>query len=77
MVNASGGTGKTLLLNSIISFLKLQFKNVIVVSSSDVAAILLIDAATPHSTFKIPLDISNVNMQRSLRIKVSYKHIRS
>ena len=74
MVDASGGTGKTFLLNAIISFLKLQGKKVIVVASSGVAATLLIDGATAHSTFKIPLDITststcNVSVETALARK--------
>lgn len=54
-----GGTRKTFLLNSIISFLKLQERKVIAVALCCVAATLLHNSATPYSSFKIPLDITD------------------
>lgn len=61
MLYASGGTVNTFLLNSIISFLKIQKIKAIVVASSEVAATLLIHGATAHFTFKIPLDITETS----------------
>ena len=71
MVDASGGTGKTFLLNAMSSSRNLQGKSVIVVASSRVAAALLIDDVTANSTFKTPSNITaastcNVSMETSL-----------
>lgn len=54
MIDASGGPERC--FNFIISFLILQRKNVIVVSSSIVVARLLIDGPSAHSTFKIKIE---------------------
>lgn len=54
MINASGGTGEAVLINSLISSLNIQKKTFIVGSSSVVAATLVIDGTTAHSTLKIP-----------------------
>lgn len=59
-VQCKWGRGKTLLLNTLISFLILQCKKVIDDLSSLIAATLVIDGAT-HFTFKIPFDITEMS----------------
>ena len=55
-VNASGGTGKTYTLNSIILKCASVDKKVTACASSGIASILLKGGSTLHSRFKIPLD---------------------
>lgn len=58
-VDAPGGTGKTFMLNVIIkSMLSADFK-VLAVAHTGVAATLLHNGRTAHSTFKLPLHIGD------------------
>jgi hypothetical protein len=57
-LDGPGGTGKTFLLNTIIDWAMLNGVASIVCASSGVAALLLNNGQTAHSTFKIPIDVS-------------------
>ncbi|KIJ11385.1 hypothetical protein PAXINDRAFT_84547, partial [Paxillus involutus ATCC 200175] len=54
-VHGPGGTGKTLLYNTLCCALCGQGKVVLCVASSGIASLLLIGGHTAHSHFKIPL----------------------
>jgi hypothetical protein len=58
-VSGYGGTGKTYLWSSIMTFLRAQRKIVLAVASSGVASLLLPGGRTAHSRFKIPCDLDN------------------
>ena len=51
-----GGTGKTMLQNTVLRRVQNNSKVAIAVASSGIAAILLQGARTAHSCFKIPLN---------------------
>lgn len=55
-LNGPGGTGKTMLQNTVMTKLRSQQRVVLAVASSSIAATLLEDGRTAHSRFKIPLD---------------------
>ncbi|XP_026451721.1 uncharacterized protein LOC113352060 [Papaver somniferum] len=57
-VCGSGGTGKTYLWRTIISYLRAQGKIVLAVASSGIASLLLPGGRTAHSRFKIPLRLN-------------------
>ena len=59
-LDAPGGTGKTFLTNLILAKIRLQRKLCIAVASSGIAATLLSGGRTAHSTFKLPLNIVNL-----------------
>lgn len=61
-VDGPGGTGKTFLINHIISTLSRNGKKVIPVASSGIAALLLKNGRTAHSKFKIPLELDNASI---------------
>ena len=52
-----GGTGKTFLWNTLFSSVRNKGKIALAAASSGIAALLLPAGRTPHSRFKIPLDI--------------------
>ena len=58
-IDAPGGTGKTFLLNLLLT--KVRSRNLIAlaVASSGIAATLLKGGKTAHTTFKLPLDLVN------------------
>lgn len=56
-IHGPGGTGKTFLYNLIAKTIRSSGEIVFCTASSGVAAILLHDGATAHSTFKIPLQL--------------------
>jgi hypothetical protein len=57
-----GGTGKTFLWNTIISYLRAQRKIVLTVASSGVASLLLPNGRTAHSRFRIPIDVDELSI---------------
>ncbi|KAG2544672.1 hypothetical protein PVAP13_9KG177801 [Panicum virgatum] len=52
-----GGTGKTFLWNTLLNSIRSQGKIALAVASSGISALLLPGGRTPHSRFRIPLDI--------------------
>ncbi|CAN1800456.1 ATP-dependent DNA helicase PIF1 [Linum perenne] len=56
-----GGTGKTYLYNAIISTIRSRGGRAIVVASSGIAAMLLPNATTAHSQFKIPIEVHHTS----------------
>lgn len=56
-IDGPGGTGKTYILNTIITFLHSVRKKVVVVASTGVAALLLDGGETAHSGLGIPLEL--------------------
>ena len=56
-IDGPGGTGKSFLYNTLIAHILEQQKEVIVVASSGIAALILHGGRTAHSAFKIPLKI--------------------
>jgi hypothetical protein len=57
-----GGTGKIFLWTTLLNFIRGQGKITLVVASSGIVALLLPGGRTPHSCFKIPLDIKQNSM---------------
>ena len=57
ILDASGGTGKTFLINLILSQLQSEGKIALATASGGIAATLLTGGCTLHSTFKIPPDL--------------------
>ncbi|OWZ09495.1 Helitron helicase [Phytophthora megakarya] len=57
-VDGPGGTGKSFLLEQMLAHVRLQKKVAIAVASSGIAATLLTGGHTAHSTFRIPLKLS-------------------
>ncbi|XP_022040220.1 uncharacterized protein LOC110942764 [Helianthus annuus] len=57
-VYGHGGTGKTFLWNTIISFFRSIGKVVLAVAASGIASLLLPSGRTAHSRFKIPIELT-------------------
>jgi hypothetical protein len=57
-----GGTGKTFLWTNLLNFIRSKGKIALAVASSGIAALLLPGGRTPHSRFKVPLDIRENSM---------------
>ncbi|XP_044361853.1 ATP-dependent DNA helicase PIF1-like [Triticum aestivum] len=57
-----GGTGKTFLWTTLLNSVRSKGKIALAVASSGIASLLLPWGRTPHSCFKIPLDISQSSM---------------
>ncbi|GBP11556.1 ATP-dependent DNA helicase RRM3 [Eumeta japonica] len=55
-----GGTGKTYLLNLLLTKVRSQGNIALAVASSGIAATLLVEERTAHATFKIPLDLNRL-----------------
>ena len=55
-VDAVGGTGKTFLFNALLAKWRSSRKVVFAVASTGIAALLLSQAMTAHSLFKVPFD---------------------
>ena len=58
-VSGYGGTGKTYLWNTIVTYLRGNEKIVLTVASSGVASLLLPGGRTAHSRFKIPCELDD------------------
>ncbi|XP_060873906.1 ATP-dependent DNA helicase pif1-like [Metopolophium dirhodum] len=67
-LDAPGGTGKTFLANLIIAKIRQSGKIAIAVASSGIAATLLNDGKTAHSTFKLLLSV-NLEQQSTCSIR--------
>ena len=61
-LDAPGGCGKTFLIQTILATIRSQNKIVIATASSGLAATLLSGGRTIHSTFKVPLNLTNVDL---------------
>jgi hypothetical protein len=61
-VAGHGGTGKTFLWNTVVSYLRARKKIVLTVASSGVASLLLPNGRTAHSRFRIPIDIDEISI---------------
>jgi hypothetical protein len=74
-VDGPGGTGKTFLFNTLIDHVQGSLgKEVIVVASTGIAALILHGGNTAHTTFKIPLKIkANSTCDIPLRSRLSEK----
>lgn len=57
-LDAPGGTGKTFLLNLLLAAVRKEKLIAIAVASSGIAATLLDNGRTAHSTFKLPLNLA-------------------
>ena len=58
-LDAPGGTGKTFLLNFILGYVRRTRGEILATASSGIAATLLTQGKTVHSTFNVPLNIIN------------------
>ena len=56
-LDAPGGTGKMFLINLILSKLRSESKIALATASSGIAATLLTEGGTLHSTLKISIDL--------------------
>ena len=70
-LKAPGGTGKSFLLNTLLSSVRTEGDVALAVASSGIAALVLRKGKTAHSRFKIPLDLnefstSNIPLQSPL-----------
>jgi chromosomal replication initiation ATPase DnaA len=61
-ISRHGGTGKTFLYNTIISYLRARKEIVLIVASSGVASLLLPNGCTTHSRFHIPIEIDELSI---------------
>lgn len=56
-IDGPGGSGKTFLYNTLLAYVRTELgQSSIAVASTGVAALLLLDGATAHSMFRIPID---------------------
>ncbi|KAG2974536.1 hypothetical protein PC118_g14458 [Phytophthora cactorum] len=60
-VDGPEGTGKSTLLKHILAKVRLSGKIALAVASSGIASLLLMGGRTAHSTFKIPLKLSDTS----------------
>ncbi|EEY60735.1 helitron helicase-like protein [Phytophthora infestans T30-4] len=60
-LDGPGGTGKSFLLEQILAHVRMQRKVAIAVASSGIAATLLTGGHTAHSTFRIPLKLTETS----------------
>ena len=60
-IDAPGGTGKTYLINIALAKIRSERKIALAVASSGIAAQLLPNGRTAHSTFKIPLNLQTAD----------------
>jgi len=56
-VYGSGGTGKTFVWTTLLSYLRGQGKIMLAVASLGIASLLLLGGRTAHSRFKIPIEL--------------------
>jgi DNA replication protein DnaC len=55
----NGGTGKTFVWTTLLSYLRGEGKLVLVVASSGIASVLFLGGKTAHSRFKILIDLQD------------------
>ena len=60
-LNGPGGTGKTFIVNGLLHHCNSLDINFLSVASSGIAALLLFQGQTAHTTFKIPLSVSSTS----------------
>lgn len=60
-IDGPAGTGKSFLYNTLIAHVLGQDRTIITVASSGIAALILHEGRTAHSTFKIPLKVSETS----------------
>jgi hypothetical protein len=70
-VYGHGGTGKTFLCNTLLNSIRSQGKIAPAVASSRIAALLLPGGRTPHSRFRIPLNLRTLGVSNKEEHKVS------
>lgn len=70
-LDAPGGCGKTFLIQTILATIRSQNKIVIATASSGLAATLLSGGRTIHSTFKVPLNLTNDQPMCSIKKRTS------
>ena len=68
-VDAPGGTGKTYLMNLILSTVRSHGHIALATASSDIAATMLTGGRTLHSTFKIPLNVTGVDTPMCVQLR--------
>jgi hypothetical protein len=56
-VYGSGGTGKTFVWTTLLSYLRGQGKIMLAIASSGITSLLLLGGRTAHSRFKISIDL--------------------
>jgi len=61
-LDAPGETGKTFLINLILAKIRSEGKIALATASSGIAATLLTGGRTLHSMFKIPVDLSAMDI---------------
>jgi len=59
-LDASGGTGKTFLINLLLAKIRQRNMIALAVASSGIAATLLTGGRTAHSVFKLPLNLESM-----------------
>ncbi|XP_028093771.1 uncharacterized protein LOC114293854 [Camellia sinensis] len=60
-IDGPGGCGKTFLYHALLATIRTQQKIALATATSGVAASILPNGRTPHSRFKIPIDIDGTN----------------
>jgi ATP-dependent DNA helicase PIF1 len=60
-IDGPAGTGKTFLYNTLIARLAVEGKRVRASASSGIAALLIRNARTAHSTFNIPINLDSTS----------------
>ena len=73
-VNGPGGTGKSQLFKTLLSYVRSRNQIALPVASSGIAALLLEGGRTAHSRFKIPLN-ADENTTRNLRLNGPHAYL--
>jgi hypothetical protein len=73
-LNGAGGTGKSLLFKTLLSYVRSQNRVALPVATSGIAAILLPGGRTAHSRFKIPLN-ATADTTCNVRLGGPHAHI--
>ena len=59
-IDGPGGSGKTFLYKTLIYYFISNMKNVLSMAWTGIASILLPNGMTSHRTFRLPLDLTNI-----------------